>query len=202
MDVSTSLDDDPKFRTLARRHPDLLAVAGWAYIGLLARSWREGERLTLEEAWPALLPWDQGAADAMVAVGLVDEHQRLPEHAWDAWYGAAAERRRLGRERQRRADARRGRSGRQADSQGQQAGSTDSPSVSQSGPTRDQRGSNVGPSDDEPSKGRTNGRIGIVPSEGPCRVCGGYLSDKDLSRVGPGWIEHAEHPAEWTGATA
>jgi hypothetical protein len=40
--------------------------------------------------------------------------------------------------------------------------------------------------------------IGIVPSEGPCRVCGSHLTDKDLSRVGPGWIEHSKHPAEWS----
>jgi hypothetical protein len=41
---------------------------------------------------------------------------------------------------------------------------------------------------------------GIVPSEGECRVCGGHLTDKELSRVGPGWIEHAEHPPEWATA--
>jgi hypothetical protein len=85
MDVSTSVDDDPKFRALGRRHPERLAVAGWAYIGLLARSWREGERLTLEEGWPALLAFDQDAAEALREVGLVDGEWRLPERAWEAW---------------------------------------------------------------------------------------------------------------------
>jgi hypothetical protein len=67
-----------------------------AYVGLLARSWREGERLTLDEGWPAMLPFDQDAADAMREVGLVDGEWRLPERAWQAWYGAAPERRRRG----------------------------------------------------------------------------------------------------------
>ena len=78
MDVSTSLPDDPKFRALARRYPDKLAPAGWAYVSLLALSWREAGRLSLDEGWPFGLPWDQEAADALLAVGLVDEEYRLP----------------------------------------------------------------------------------------------------------------------------
>jgi hypothetical protein len=62
---------------------------------------------------------------------------------------------------------------------------------------------------DEPSRGRTNGRArgsltrvgtiagGMVPTSGPCRICGGDLTDKEPCKVGPGWIEHAEHPKEW-----
>jgi hypothetical protein len=44
---------------------------------------------------------------------------------------------------------------------------------------------------------RTNGRA-KVPTDGACRTCGGHLTDTDYgARVGPGWIEHAEHPKEW-----
>lgn len=37
----------------------------------------------------------------------------------------------------------------------------------------------------------------IVPTEGPCQVCGGHVTDKEPCLVGPGWIAHAEHPKEW-----
>ena len=196
MDVSTSIDDDPKFRLLARRYPEHYATALAAYVGLLARSWREGERLTLEEGWPSLLPWEDATAAAMQEAQLVDSERRLPDRAWRAWYGAAAERRQLGRERQKRADARRGRAGSQSPSTHRQTGSTDSPSDSQTGPMPGQRKSNVGPSaSTQVLKGRT--ATARVPSEGPCGVCGGHLSDTEPCRVGPGFIEHSEHPPEW-----
>ena len=202
MDVSTSLPDDQKFRALARRYPDKLAPAGWAYVSLLALSWREAGRLSLDEGWPFGLPWDQEAADALLAVGLVDEEYRLPEKPWEAWFGTASERRRLGRERQHRADAKRGRTGKQSDSQGRQSGSTDSPSVSQSGPTPDQRRSSVGLTDDPVDPKRTDGPA-IVPDEGPCRICGGHVrSTDDGSRVGRGWIEHVEHPDDYAVSVA
>ena len=73
MDVSTAIDDDPKFRALARRHPDLFAVAFTAYVGMMARSWRQGERLTAEEAWPPLLPYDPAVVGAMRDVLLLDD---------------------------------------------------------------------------------------------------------------------------------
>lgn len=147
MDVSTSIDDDPKFRALARRHPETFATALAAYVGLLARSWREGERLTLEEGWPALLQIDEKAICAMREVELVDDEDRLPQGAWTAWYGAAVERRRLGRERQHRADVRRGRVKPPAppsQSISQSEGRADRPSVSQSGPTLVHGRSNAG----------------------------------------------------------
>jgi len=99
MDVATSIADDRKFRQLGRRHPELLGAAGWAYVGLLAASWREGQRLTLEEAWPVLLPDDPAVSAALLEAGLVDDDQRIPWHAWEGWFGAASERRRAGRER-------------------------------------------------------------------------------------------------------
>jgi hypothetical protein len=104
MDVSTAIDDDPKFRALARRHPDLFAVAFTAYIGMMARSWRQGERLTAEEAWPSLLPYDPAAVVALCDVLLLDDATRIPAAAWARHFGAADERRRRGRERWARYD--------------------------------------------------------------------------------------------------
>jgi len=138
MDVSTSVADDHKFRVLARRHPELYAPAFAGYVGgLLATCWREGERLTLEESWPPLLAWDPAAVAALVEVGLVDAETRIPELAFEKWYGSAAERRRLGRERQLRADQKRGHTRpvvspgppSSSDSQTDSTGSTDRPSV-------------------------------------------------------------------------
>ena len=99
MDVNTAIDDDPKFRTLARRHPDLFPVAFTAYVGIMARSWLHGERLTAEEAWPPLLPYDFTVVDALCDVVLLDAETRIPSGAWERHFGAASERRRLGRER-------------------------------------------------------------------------------------------------------
>jgi len=128
MDVATSIADDKKFRLLAKRHPELYSAAFTAYVGgLLAMSWRDGDRLTLEEAWPTAVPWDDAVADALHEANLVDDESRIPWHAWEGWFGAASERRRAGRERHARYNAkRRSPSDRPSDSQ------TDSPSVRQS----------------------------------------------------------------------
>ena len=175
MDVSTSLPDDRKFRALARRHPDLLAAAGWAYLGLLAMSWREGERLTLEEGWPAPLPYDEAAADALREARLVDDELRIPEHAWAEWYVVACERRRLGRERQKRADIKRGHTNPETP--------LEPPAVSQTDRTDRQPVSQAGPAlaptpgqrwhDD----GKSPGRNGLDRTT--CPDCGDLLNDKD-----------------------
>jgi hypothetical protein len=146
MDVNTSIDDDPKFRVMSRRYPALLATAGWAYVGLLGHSWREGRRLTLEEGWPSLLPYDQATADAMVDVGLLDCDLFVPETTWESWFGNASERRRLGRDRQQRYDAKR-RGALTEGPSGSQSIQTDGPAVSQSGPTSGQRRPDVGAED-------------------------------------------------------
>jgi hypothetical protein len=222
MDVATSIVDDPKFRTLARVYAQRAdyAIAVTAYVGLLALSWREGERLTLEEGWPMLLPYEKRTADAMRAVGLVDEEFRIPEPAWQSWFGSASERRRLGREKQHRADVRRGRTKAPSEPDsptGSPDRHTDSPSGGQAGPpegpTVDRPQSSGGPTYGTPRRLPRRSRNGAglepvanplraltatVPTEGPCRDCGGFLSDKEPCRVGAGWIEHAEHPQALT----
>jgi hypothetical protein len=209
MDVSTSLPDDPKFRVLARRHPELLAAGGWVYVGLLATSWREGQRLTLEEGWPALLPFDPAIVDALREAHLVDDELRIPEHAWSEWYLVASTRRQLGRDRQHRADVNRGRvrpdeldevdvPSPGPPSSSVSTGSAQAVQESQAGPASDlapvHRWTNGGPNG--------TGTTTKVPSEGHCRDCGGWLTDQEACRVGPGFIEHAEHPQQRTEAKA
>jgi hypothetical protein len=138
MDVSTSIHGDPKFRLLSRRHPEQTAASLAACLILLAESWREGRRLSLDEAW-TLMPYDEAVPAAMADVGLIDDEGRIPEHVWAAWFGAAERRRELGREKQRRADAKRGRtrldSSRPALSRPVPDRSTDGPT---DGPTMDE----------------------------------------------------------------
>lgn len=110
MDVSTSVCDDPKWRRLAREHPEHVAVAFCAYVALMAESWRAGRRVNIGDSWPSILPLDIGAADPIAAlrdVGLIDKTFRIPVKTWAAWFGPAAERRRRNRDRWARYNAQR-----------------------------------------------------------------------------------------------
>lgn len=93
MDVATDIHSDAKFRRLARAYPGLFASAFTAYVALLAESWRAAARVTLEDAWPALLPYEQAVPAALLAVGLIDGDGRVPEHAWNDRFIPAYERR-------------------------------------------------------------------------------------------------------------
>lgn len=150
MDVSTAIDDDPKFRALARRHPEAFAVAFTAYVGMMARSWRQGERLTAEEAWPPLLPYDPAAVTAMRDVLLLDDDARIPAGAWERHFGEAFERRRAGRERWSRYNEHR-------PSKSPPAPPSDSQSDSQSVITRYPRGTHAVPTGRTVDKGRDHG---------------------------------------------
>jgi hypothetical protein len=88
-DLDTGIAHDPKFRRLARLHPKLAAVAFTGYVGLLAESWRLGDRLTALDGWPEIIPWSEQAVRALVEVELLDSETRVPEQAWMAWYGVA-----------------------------------------------------------------------------------------------------------------
>jgi hypothetical protein len=95
-DTDTGMLADPKVLTLARRLHDstrTLAAVG-LYDAVRLASWKAGRRLTLAETTPGwcLDPVDDLAAH-LVAVGLLDSEQKLPEHAWAGWYGPAHERR-------------------------------------------------------------------------------------------------------------
>jgi hypothetical protein len=92
-DIDVNIARDPKFRRLARLHPDLIALSFAGYVGMLAESWGTGERKTALDAWPEILPWSAEAVSALQEVGLLDASQKVTTTAWRGWFGAACERR-------------------------------------------------------------------------------------------------------------
>jgi hypothetical protein len=103
-DIDTMLHSDPKVVALARRLREsgrTMAAVG-VYTGLVLASWRAGQRVTLEESLPAwwIDPFDELAAD-LTAVGLIDDEQRIPIHAWESWFKPANDRRQTYRDKAR-----------------------------------------------------------------------------------------------------
>lgn len=115
MDVSTSIVHDPKFRLLHRDNPEHVPAAFLAYVAMLGESWKAGRRVSVNEAWPTLIPFDAEVVASMIRVRLIDRTGLPPRRAWDGWYGPARERREQSRERWRRANENR-RVGPQGDS--------------------------------------------------------------------------------------
>jgi len=107
MDVSTGYVDDPKWRKLARYAPDQLGPAFIAYTATMAESWGAGRRVTIEDAWPALIPFSKLAVDALRHVGLLDSHGLVQSRAWRGWFGPAKARRDMFRDRWARANEKR-----------------------------------------------------------------------------------------------
>lgn len=93
MDVSTSLLQDPKVRKLQRHAPDRWPVAMIAYLSAMSESWKAGRRVSIEDAWPVGLPFDQLAADGLAQVGLVDASGLIVPRTWRSWFGKAKSRR-------------------------------------------------------------------------------------------------------------
>lgn len=104
MDVSTSLPDDPKVKRLARDHPDQLGPGFLVYVATMAESWRAGERVTYDDAWPGYLAFDQSTVDALKHVRLLDSAGRVTASAWRGYFVQARDRREKSRERWRRAN--------------------------------------------------------------------------------------------------
>ena len=107
MDVSTDIANDPKFRKLHRHAPDHSAAAFVGYLSTLAESWKAGRRVSIDDSWPAFLPFDQTAVEALMHVGLLDNRGMPPAKAWSGWFGAARDRRIKSRERWKRYNANR-----------------------------------------------------------------------------------------------
>jgi hypothetical protein len=107
MDISTSIHEDQKFKRLARRHPELAAPAFLAYVATLAESWRGAELVSVEDAWPSLIPYDRAVILALRRFELVDRDGLVADETWDRWFGPALERKRRARERWARANAKR-----------------------------------------------------------------------------------------------
>lgn len=107
MDVSTDIVNDPKVRKLFRHAPDHACGAFTAYIATVAESWKAGRRVSIDDAWPAFLPFDRAAVEALVHVGLLDGRGTVPPKAWRGWFEAARKRRERSRERWARYNAKR-----------------------------------------------------------------------------------------------
>jgi hypothetical protein len=93
-DTDIHLPFDLKFVRLWRMLHDqaLMCEARTLHEDLRCASWREGERVTVEQAASAWLDPNPDVIEAMVKVDLLDDEHRLPDHAWVSWYGPAVAR--------------------------------------------------------------------------------------------------------------
>lgn len=107
MDVSVDIVNDPKIRKLYRISPEHAGAGFLAYMATLGESWKAGRRIPVEDAWPAVLPFDGVAVEAMIHVGLLDAKGLVSMNAWRGWFAPAQMRREAVRERWRRANAKR-----------------------------------------------------------------------------------------------
>lgn len=107
MDLSTDYLNDPKWRRLHRAHPDLYPAAFVAHTATLCESWKAGRRVSIEDAWPAILPYDAAVVAALAGVGFIDRKGLVIARSWDGWFGPAHRRREAAREAGREGNARR-----------------------------------------------------------------------------------------------
>jgi hypothetical protein len=107
MDVSVDLADDPKVRKLWRYAPDHAGAAFIAYVATMGESWKQGRRVTIDDGWPAHVPFCQPAVDALLHVGLLDKGGRVSVNAWRGWFEVAKSRRDKSRDRWARYNAQR-----------------------------------------------------------------------------------------------
>jgi hypothetical protein len=108
MDVSTSILHDPKFIRLGREYPALAGPGFTAYLSVTAESWKAGERLSIDDAWPVILAFNDAVVGALRAVKLLDARGRVTASAWRGFFEQARARREKSRERWRRANEARG----------------------------------------------------------------------------------------------
>jgi len=107
MDVSTDIINDPKVRKLWRYAPSHAAVALVGYVATMAESWKAGRRVSIDDAWPAIVPFNQSAVEALAHVGLLDKRGMVTVAAWRGWYEPAKARRDKSRDRWARYNAQR-----------------------------------------------------------------------------------------------
>lgn len=95
-DFATSHFDDPKVKALCKAlAPDVdrICRALTLHEAIVLVSWREGRRVTAEDAAPIwLLDFDAPADDLRIHK-LLDDDSKLPVRSWRKWYGAANKRR-------------------------------------------------------------------------------------------------------------
>lgn len=125
-DIDTGKLDDLKVRRLVRTTGDetLIARCLVALEAIQLTSWKQGERVTLADAAPLWMTTIDELAERLREVGLLDDEDRIPEHAWNSWFGPAHARR------EERRDA--GRKGGLAKSANRSSSATAEPEVSPS----------------------------------------------------------------------
>jgi hypothetical protein len=107
MDVSVDLATDAKVKKLWRHAPDHAGAAFIAYVATMGESWKEGRRVTIDDSWPAFVPFNKAAIEALVHVGLIDKAGRVSVKAWKGWFEVARDRRTKSRDRWARYNAQR-----------------------------------------------------------------------------------------------
>lgn len=108
MDVSTAIAHDPKFRRLAREHPELVAAGFTAYVSTMAESWKAGARMTVEDAWPqSIMTFDGHVVAGLKRVKLLTAQGYVTPSAWRDYFERAKTRREATRDRWRRANDKR-----------------------------------------------------------------------------------------------
>lgn len=107
MDVSSAFLNDPKWRRLHRSSPELFPAALVAYTATLCESWAAGRRVSVEDAWSALLPYDAAVVTALRDAGFLDRKGFIIGASWAKWFRPAHERREKARDRWKRYNAKR-----------------------------------------------------------------------------------------------
>jgi hypothetical protein len=93
-DISTALFSDPKIRALWRLTGDEARMnrAATVYLATVLDSWAAGRRIPADEAAPFWMSDTDEARADLARVHLLDDAGMIPEHAWQSWFGPAAQR--------------------------------------------------------------------------------------------------------------
>jgi hypothetical protein len=100
-DISTGYYDDEKVRRLWREVGNDVAAMCEAltlHQATVLASWREGKRVTVDEAAPLWLPTRPEIVAALAAVGMLDRTSKVPSRSWSGWFLPAFTRREARRE--------------------------------------------------------------------------------------------------------
>ena len=93
MDVDTRWLFTDHTRKLQTAHPDAWPIYWCAYQAVLAESWWQVQRVTLEAAWSPVIPGTlEDAKAALQAAELLDKAGKVTISAWKKWFEPALER--------------------------------------------------------------------------------------------------------------
>ncbi len=94
-DVDVGILDDPKVRQLVRatRDEGLVSRCLVGYLACVTSSWGRGERVGLQDAAPLWLTNLEELGTHLAEAGLLDADARVPQAAWNRWFGPAVGRR-------------------------------------------------------------------------------------------------------------